>query len=105
MPNKSKIKGDGYERELVNICKEHNVPAVRARGSDGRSLGEHETVDVLIGSQRIQAKRYKKFPAWSKFDPKHVDAIVYREDYSKEHFVLLTLESYMALIKEKESVL
>ena len=48
MPNKSKAKGNRFEREIVECCQANDVPAIRAWGSNGRSLGHHEEVDVLI---------------------------------------------------------
>ena len=43
-----KQKGNRIERECVNLAKEHGFESKRAWGSDGRSLGWHEEVDVVI---------------------------------------------------------
>ena len=47
MPHPSKRKGDRGERMVVRAARDAGLEAVRARGSDGRSLGEAETVDVM----------------------------------------------------------
>ena len=39
MSSKSKIKGNKFERDCVKLAEEYDIPAVRAWGSDGRSLG------------------------------------------------------------------
>ena len=46
MPHPSKRKGDRGERMVVQAARDAGLEAVRARGSDGRALGEAETVDV-----------------------------------------------------------
>ena len=52
MPNKSKIKGNGFEREVVSIAKEKGFEAERAFASDGRYFGEDSEVDVKINEFR-----------------------------------------------------
>ena len=48
MPNKSKAKGNRFEREIVEAVELHDVKCVRAWVSNGRPLGDHEEVDVQI---------------------------------------------------------
>ena len=71
MPSKSKIKGNGFEREIVKIFNDNGIKAVRAYGSDGRSLGLTEDVDILIREftkdikdYKIQAKRRAALPRY-----------------------------------------
>ena len=75
MPNRSKQKGNRRERELVKLLHDRGYTAERARGSDGRSLGLHEEVDVaatihpdLAGGKptatRFQVKGRAKLPKW-----------------------------------------
>ena len=65
MPNRSKQKGTRFEREIVNLCVQHDIPAKRSWGSNGMSLGLPEEVDVLIdGVVRVQAKVRKKIAEW-----------------------------------------
>ena len=48
-----KQKGNRIERECVNIAKEFHFDAKRAWGSDGRSLGWSEEVDVEIKIDKL----------------------------------------------------
>ena len=70
MPNRSKQKGNRRERELVKLLHDRGYKAERSRGSDGRSLGLHEEVDVLVSDPdfkdrgRIQVKGRAKLPKW-----------------------------------------
>ena len=48
-----KQKGNRIERECVNIAKESGFEAKRAWGSDGRSLGWTEEVDVEIKLDKL----------------------------------------------------
>ena len=68
----AKQKGNRVERECVNLAKEFGFNSRRAWGSDGRSLGWHEEVDMTIDKQgdaipymfQIKARktiRYKDF--------------------------------------------
>ena len=43
-----KQKGNRIERECVNLAKGYGFESRRAWGSDGRSLGWHEEVDMTI---------------------------------------------------------
>ena len=42
MPNKSKAKGNRFEREIVEAIELHDIKAVRAWGSNGKAFGQHE---------------------------------------------------------------
>jgi hypothetical protein len=44
----AKQKGNRIERECVNLAKENGFKSRRAWGSDGRSLGWHEEVDMIV---------------------------------------------------------
>jgi|TARA_X000001388_G_scaffold77268_1_gene77330 hypothetical protein len=43
-----KQKGNRIERECVNLAKGYGFKSRRAWGSDGRSLGWHEEVDMIV---------------------------------------------------------
>ena len=43
-----KQKGNRIERECVNLAKGFGSESRRAWGSDGRSLGWHEEVDIVV---------------------------------------------------------
>lgn len=99
MPSKNKSRGNTFEYYIVKRAKELHMDAVRAYGSDGRSLGESEKVDVKVGKWRIQAKKRKCLPAYLKID-EGVDAVVFSTD-RKEPQVLITLEQFLTLIKQE----
>lgn len=100
MTHPSKIKGNQYERELVNQAKDFGLDSKRAYASDGRSLGLHETVDLLIGEKKIQAKRRKSIAAFMK-PTEHVDAVAIRQDRD-ETLIVITLDEYFNLLKGNE---
>ena len=94
----NKVKGNVFERELVNKAKEMGIEAERSYASDGRALGEVKEVDVVIGGVRIQAKRRKKLPEYLRIDD-GVDIVVFREDRG-ETYALVPFEKILRLIKE-----
>ena len=56
MPNKSKIKGNTFERWIVNFFEAVGLPC-RCLGSDGRSMGLTEGVDGTLNDEyKWQAK-------------------------------------------------
>jgi|TARA_R110002124_G_scaffold246277_3_gene411384 Holliday junction resolvase len=64
MPSKSKAKGNRFERECVNAALEHGLESKRAWGSDGRSLGLHAEVDMVIEEFTVQCKVRKRIAKW-----------------------------------------
>lgn len=97
MVSKSKAKGNGFEREIVEEFKSNGIEARRAWGSNGNALGMHEEVDVLTSSPelKIQCKRTKKIPnKWGLTE--HVNAAVYREDRG-ESFILFRLKEFISM--------
>jgi hypothetical protein len=103
MASKSKIKGNTYERELVNYFTDKGLDSERARGSDGRSLGMAEDVDGYFKLTRTgkkikwQAKRRKTIPKW--LATGNSDIVLVREDRGDTH-VVIDLDLFMQLIKE-----
>lgn len=93
MTHPSKVKGNAFERELVNEAKAMGLHSERAYASNGKALGECEETDLVVENRRIQAKRRKKIAAFLKPTP-GVDAIVFREDRG-ETFVLLRWKDYL----------
>lgn len=100
MTHPNKIKGSGFEYELVNKAKEIGIDAKRAYSSDGRALGEVKEVDAIIGGVRVQAKRRKALPKYLKID-EGVDVVVFREDRG-ETYALVKWDKILELIKEKK---
>jgi len=102
MPSKSKIKGNGFEREIVKIFNDNGIKAVRAYGSDGRSLGLTEDVDILIREftkdikdYKIQAKRRAELPRYLKLG--NCDAVIIRED-REVPLILIPLMDLLAMV-------
>ena len=94
MPSKSKIKGNNYERELVNQAKEYELNAKRSWGSDGRSMGMHEEVDLIVEAWSIQAKRRKSIAKWI-LPNENVDAQCVRGDNGKS-FIIMRYDDWCA---------
>jgi len=94
MTHPSKVKGNGYEREIVAKFQEHGIECERAYASNGRALGMHEEVDCLANKElRIQAKRRKNIAKWLK-PSIFVDAVVVREDRG-DSYILLRLDDFL----------
>ena len=101
MPNKSKAKGNRFEREIVEAGELHDVKCVRAWGSNGRALGCHEEVDILIDDDiKVQAKCRKVLPKWIKPN-ENVDIQVIKEDRGKM-YVVQELNDWLVNLKEKK---
>lgn len=97
MPNRSKRKGTGFERELVNEAISAGIPAYRCWGSDGRSRGHDKDVDlVLRGSIKLQTKRRAKLPDWLGLSDK-VDGVVLRQDHGAA-VVVIEWEWFLRLL-------
>jgi hypothetical protein len=98
MTHSSKVKGNAYERELVNQAKGAGLEAKRAYASNGESLGMHAEVDLLVRGKRIQAKRRKALAAWMRPN-ENVDAVCVREDRG-ETLVVISWKEYLRLLKD-----
>lgn len=79
MPNKSKKKGYRLEVELVEEAQAAGLTAIRAWGSNGRSIGQPSDVDLIVESAPIQAKRRAKLPSYLVI-PASCAAVVFRQD-------------------------
>lgn len=99
MPNKSKEKGNRFERQLVMLFESFKFKAVRAWGSNGRSLGLPEEVDLLVeGDIKIQAKCRKQIPKFLGMT-KEVDMVAFKEDRG-ETYLMIRAVDYLKEIKE-----
>tara|TARA_R100000789_G_C2936356_1_gene130702 strand:- start:80 stop:406 length:327 start_codon:yes stop_codon:yes gene_type:complete len=107
MPSKSKAKGNRIERLVVNEFEEYDIKSQRAWGSDGRSLGLNEEVDVVAdifpGKDRIkiQVKGRRHIADYMKPDTSLVDMQVLKED-REELLAVLPLSTLLAWLKLKE---
>ena len=96
MTSRSRAKGNTFERELVDQAKSHGMPARRAWGSDGRSMGLPEGVDCDIAGCLVQAKRRRQLPQWLQI-PEGADCVALREDRG-ETYVLMRWDEWLKLI-------
>ncbi len=71
----------------MNAAKALGLEAKRAWGSNGESLGEAETVDLMVAGWRIQAKRVKKLAKYL-VPPEGCDIQVFREDHGAPYAVI-----------------
>ena len=97
MPSPSKAKGNRFEREVVKKAKESGFTAVRAWGSNGAALGEHEEVDLIIGKKsgkvKVQAKCRKKLASFL-LPSEHVDAVVCKQDRG-ETLIIMRFDNWL----------
>lgn len=96
MPSSSKRKGNAFEVELVKQAQGWGFSSQRAWGSNGKSLGMHEEVDLLIEEFKVQAKRRKTLPKYLKCE--HTDIVTFREDRG-ETYTLLKHETFLNILK------
>jgi len=105
MAHPNKIRGNSFEREIVNRAKsdDYKLSAKRAYASDGRSLGKSEVVDCIVEGITIQAKRRKKVAQWlyPEYHGDDVDVVATRMDRSKP-LIVLYLDDWLELIKIKK---
>jgi len=108
MASKSKDKGNRFERECVNKAQEYDIPAQRAWGSDGRSLGLHAEVDIVIGSSNYkdgnllfhdkmtcQCKVRKRLPSYIFPKTSDVDCHLIKEDRG-DTYIVMRYEDYLS---------
>ncbi len=99
MAHPSKVKGNTFERFVVNKAKEYGLESKRAYASNGESLGMHAEVDLIIEDYKIQAKIRKKIASYL-VPNENVDAQVIREDRG-EAYIVLRLEDWLEFISSK----
>lgn len=107
MSHPSKVKGRTFEREVVQDFQNAGLHAERAWGSDGRSKGWHEEVDMVATSEldpskrtallRAQLKRRKKLPNILR-PSENVDVQIVREDFGTT-YVICPLPLFINLMK------
>ena len=98
MPSPSKIKGNKFERDCVNAAKEYGIKAKRAWGSDGRSMGFEEDVDMLIdGNIKAQCKIRKKLAKWV-LPPESCNIAIVREDRGNT-YITMEYDEYLSMLR------
>ena len=93
MAHPSKVKGNKFERDVVNKAKEFGLDSKRAYASNGESLGMLAEVDLLMKDYKIQAKIRKSIASYL-LPNENVDAQVIRQDRG-EAYVVLRLEDWL----------
>ena len=93
MSHPSKVKGNKFERDVVNKAKELGLDSKRAYASNGESLGMHAEVDLLIKDYKIQAKIRKSIASYL-LPNENVDAQVIRQDRG-EAYIVLRLDDWL----------
>ena len=93
MAHPSKVKGNKFERDVVNKAKEFGLESKRAYASNGESLGMHAEVDLIIEDYKIQSKIRKSIASYL-VPNENVDAQVIREDRG-EAYIVLRLEDWL----------
>ena len=97
MPSPSKAKGNRFERQVVNIAKDAGLKSIRAYASNGKSLGEAEDVDCLVGGYKVQCKTRKRIANWIKV-PDSCDVTAVKEDRG-EAYIVIRYDDWLHLIK------
>tara|TARA_Y100000004_G_scaffold98329_1_gene110146 strand:+ start:380 stop:691 length:312 start_codon:yes stop_codon:yes gene_type:complete len=97
--NKSKAKGNRFERKIVEICELHDLKAVRAWGSNGLALGQHPECDVLINDEiKVQAKCRKKLAAHIQPN-ENVDVQIVKQDRGPT-MVIMEINDFLLMYKK-----
>lgn len=102
MPSSSKNKGNGFEREIVNDARDLDLQAERAYASNGKSLGQHEEVDVMIEGFRAQCKRRKALGELYKPND-NVDLQIFREDRG-DTYVMMRYDLFLSFLVLKNAM-
>ena len=93
MTSKSKAKGNRFERYVVDVARKAGKMANRAWASDGRSLGLHPEVDVVIDGKTYQLKKRKHVADYMQ-PSEHVDGQIIMQDYG-EPLVVFRLRDFL----------
>ena len=102
MSHPSKQKGNKFERDCCNKATDlYEIPSKRAWASDGRSLGLHSEVDIVIGDKKyndemhVQCKIRKRLPEY--IFPKNdaIDSHLIR-DARGEAYIVLRYDDYLS---------
>ncbi len=96
MSSKQKVKGNGYEREIVKLATEKGLDCSRSWGSDGRSRGLSKDVDIVLENYNVQCKRIKRLPKWLGMTD-DISIVLTREDQG-ETYAIMRLEKTDGLL-------
>jgi hypothetical protein len=101
MASSSKAKGNRLEVKIVKMAEEAGIKATRAWGSNGKSLGLTDDVDVLMGPYKIQAKARKAIAEFMKPPPGADITIIQeiRKGHSEEPLAVLPFKLLLEILK------
>jgi hypothetical protein len=102
MPNRSREKGDRFERECVNRLKDLGLPAERVPLSG--AVGGSFTDDIIVSGHQVECKTRAR--AWSDLfgwlNPKHHErppyALFIKADRT-DTLVVMTLDTFADMLK------
>ena len=97
MSHPSKVKGTKFERDCVDAALALKLRSERAWGSDGRSKGWREVVDMMIEHHPYQNKRRRILPAIM-IPEDGVCGRILRADNGKA-LVVIPFEDYLTLLE------
>ena len=103
MPSKSKIKGNTFERKIVNFFKAISISCRRAWGSDGRAMGFTEGVDGTLNDEyKWQAKCKNKISPFY-IPNEEVDFQIFKGDRT-DTFVTMKIETLADMIQRSNDL-
>ena len=101
MSHPSKVKGNKFERDCCKKAELYEIPSKRAWGADGRSMGLHQEVDMVLGDKKyndemhVQCKIRKRLPSYIFPKDDAIDSQLIREDRG-ETYIVLRYDDYLA---------
>ena len=100
MPNRHKEKGNRFEYEVRDAFIDNGIDCVRSYGSDGRSLGLQENVDLLVKHGQHYTIQCKVMKSISKFikPASNIYAQIFKEDRG-ETICAIRLKDLIQLMK------
>jgi Holliday junction resolvase len=103
MANKSKAKGNRFEKECCSVAEKYGFAAKRAWGSDGRSIGKSPEVDIVLKFNKlkeldIQCKVRKTIAEYI-IPPKDCDFTLIKQDRG-EIYACIKYEELLKLFLE-----
>ena len=88
MANKSKQKGNRFERDIVKLCESFKISCRRAWGSDGRSMGFTEGVDGILNDEDKWQAKCKKTISPFYIPNEEVDMQIFKGDRTPTYVTL-----------------
>ena len=100
MVSRNKARGNRLERAVVKLAHSLGLSAKRAWASDGRSLGMHAEVDVVINGLSYQCKKRRKIASYL-FPSSNVHGQIVSQDRGG-YYVVLRLQDYLLEQRDRD---